>query len=186
MAKDVENPTEITVPFIYAVVDKYIDEFVKRFPELIMNVYFTPNGQPPIPTELWDAEAAKITSGRFLKVSNEYRIGINNDLILPAQLMTFFHEYGHAVYSREADEAIDNRPALIRTETAAILSSLRLSDKEGLPEIAYLSIYGARQVALRRGLVARRQNRSATETGWTTAVIFAARLSLALARLLLP
>ncbi len=141
-------PTEITVKVLNDIVDKYIDKFVKRFPKLIMQVHFTSNGQPPTPPDLWDAEAEKPVSGRFLKVGNEYRIGINNDLILPAQLMTFFHEYGHAVYKREANEAIDNSHALIRTETAALLSSLRLSEEEGLPEIAYLSVYGARQAAL--------------------------------------
>ena len=144
---NMENRTEITVKVLNDIVDKYIDKFVKRFPKLIMQVHFTSNGQPPIPPELWDAEAEIPRSGRFLKVGNQYRIGINNDLILPAQLMTFFHEYGHAVYRREANEAIDNREALIRTETAALLSSLRLSDEEGLPEIAFLAVTSARVLA---------------------------------------
>ena len=148
MANDVENPIEITVESIYAFVDKYIAKFIKRFPKLTMNVYFTPNGQPPIPDELWDAEAEKPVSGRFLKVGNEYRIGINNGLMLPAQLMSFFHEYGHAVYRREANEAIDNTDALIRTETAALRSSLQLSDEEGLPHIALLAVNAARVAAL--------------------------------------
>ncbi len=142
------NPAEFTVELLHAFVDKYIDEFIKRFPRLIMNVYFTPNGQPPIPDELWDAEAEKPVSGRFLKAGNEYRIGINNGLILPAQLMSFFHEYGHAVYRRETNEPIDNTDALIRTETAALLSSLRLSDEERLPHIAYLAVKAARVAAL--------------------------------------
>ncbi len=36
---------------------------------------------------------------------------------------------------------------MIRTETAALLSSLRLADAEGLPEVAYLAVDAARTAA---------------------------------------
>jgi hypothetical protein len=61
--------------------------------------------------------------------------------------MTFFHEYGHACYRRDANEPIDNIDAMVRTETAALLSSLRLADAERLPEIAYLAVDAARAAA---------------------------------------
>lgn len=86
-------------------------------------------------------------SGRFLKVGNEYRIGINNHSTFPVQLLIFFHGYGHAVYRREANEEIIDEPSLIRTETAALLSSLKLADQEGLPSIAFSAVKGARLLA---------------------------------------
>jgi hypothetical protein len=76
---------------------KYRDVFITRFPKLDLNVHFTSSGQPPIPEEFRTIPETMEVSGFFVKVGREYRIGVNNRLVLPAQLMTFFHEYGHAV-----------------------------------------------------------------------------------------
>ena len=86
-------------------------------------------------------------SGRFVKVYNQNLIDINDHLQLPAQLSTFFHEYGHAMYRRTAAEEIIDEESLTRTETAATLSSLRLPDQEGLPEIATVSVLMIREAA---------------------------------------
>jgi hypothetical protein len=112
-----------------------------------MEVHFTSTGQPPVPPEFRDSLMTSSVSGLFIKVSNKYVIGINNKLMLPAQLSTFFHEYGHAVYRCTSGEEITDEGSLTRTETAAMLSSLRLTDREGLPEIATVSVFMIREAA---------------------------------------
>src|SRR5262249_10889473 len=68
-------------------------------------------------------------------------------LALPWRLSTFFHEYGHAVYRTESNEDDSEGPGLIRSETAAMLSSLNLPDEEGLREIAIVSATGILAIA---------------------------------------
>jgi hypothetical protein len=138
---------DIDVEFVYRYVDKYIDSFAKRFPTTVMEVHFTPTGQPPVPPEFRDSLMTSPVSGLFIKVSNKHVIGINNQLMLPAQLSTFFHEYGHAAYRCTSGEEITDEESLTRTETAAMLSSLRLPDREGLPEIATVSVFMIREAA---------------------------------------
>jgi hypothetical protein len=157
---------EFTVELVYAIVDKYIDQFIKRFPDTIMKVYFEPTGQPEMPPELWDDDAETVVSGRFLKVNNEYRIGVNNQLGLPGHLLAFFHEYGHAEYRRETNEEIIDTPALIRTETAALRSSLRLADAEKLPEVAYLAVDAAHTLATMGPVYQAAMERMQTDPLW--------------------
>jgi hypothetical protein len=138
---------DFDVKFVYWYVDKYVDIFVKNFPTTIMEVHFSPTGQPPVPPDFCDSLMTSPMSGRFIKVYNKYLIGINNDLTLSAQLATFFHECGHAMYRCTTAEDILDEDSLTRTETAAMLSSLRLPDEEGLPEIAAISVLTIREAA---------------------------------------
>src|SRR6266481_6895176 len=150
---DVRNletaPTPITEELLQNLVRKHLDIFMSRFPKIQLRVFRTWSGLPPMDDVSEDLRPflpdAPTVSGLFFNIGKDYRIGINKNYTIPAQLMTFFHEYGHAWYRREANEQIDNTDALIRTETAALLSSLRLADAEGLPEIAYLAVDAARK-----------------------------------------
>jgi hypothetical protein len=145
------TPTPITEELIQKLVVKYTNIFMSRFPELQLRVFRSWSGQPPIadvPEELRPTlPETPMVSGLFFDIGTDYRIGINKNYAIAGQLMTFFHEYGHACYKRETNEPIDNFNALIRTETAALLSSLRLADAEGLPEIAFLAVDAARTAA---------------------------------------
>ncbi len=143
-----KHTAQVTEDVLQALIAKYRNKFVTRFPKLQLTVHFTPNGQPPTPEEVRTTPETREVSGLFAKVGRDYRIGINQNSPLHIKLLTFFHEYGHAIYRRQANEAIDNTDALIRTETEALLSSLRLSDEEGLPDIAYLAVNAARVAAL--------------------------------------
>jgi hypothetical protein len=144
-------PTPITEELLQNLVKKHSDIFMARFPNIHLRVFRSWSGQPPIadvPEELRPTlPETPMVSGLFFDIGTDYRIGINRNYTIAGQLMTFFHEYGHACYKREANEPIDNINALIRTETAALLSSLRLADAEELPEIAYLAVDAARTAA---------------------------------------
>lgn len=124
-------------------ISKYKTIFETRFNKLTLSVYFTSNGQPPTPDDCRSTPETTKVTGLFVKVGRDYRIGIYQNQPLKSQLLAFFHEYGHAVYRREASEPIDNEYALIRTETAALSKSLELADIEGLPEIAILAVRAA-------------------------------------------
>jgi hypothetical protein len=142
--------TLITEELLQSLVKKYSDTFMSRFPKTHLTVCRTWTGLPPlddVPQELWPIMQPPPVSGVFVNIGADYRIDINKNVTLPGQLMTFFHEYGHACYRREVNEPIDNIDALIRTETAALLRSLRLADEEGLSEIAYLAVDAARAAA---------------------------------------
>lgn len=144
-------PTPITEELLQKLVTKYSNIFMSRYSRIQLRVFRTWSGLPPmddVPEELRpDTGGATIASGLFFNVGTDYRIGINKNLTISAQLAAFFHEFGHARYRQEANEQIDNQGALIRTETAALLSSLQLADAEGLPEIAYLAVVIARAAA---------------------------------------
>lgn len=142
-----EQATQISEGTLEALITKYKGIFETRFKTLQLNVYFTPNGQPPTPDDCRNMPETAEVTGLFVKVGRDYRIGINQNSSLELRLLTFFHEYGHALYRREAGEAIDNRGALIRTETAALEKSLELADIEGLPRIALLAVCGAHLAA---------------------------------------
>ena len=114
---------------------KYADGFTKRFPFAKIKIHFTENGLPPLPPGI-KRDAPEKVFGAFIKAGNTYLIGIHRQLKLPARLSTFFHEYGHAIYSIESNEDDSEGPGLVCSETAAMLSSLRLPDEEGLPEVA--------------------------------------------------
>ena len=131
-----EQTTEISEQTLETLVAKYKCIFETKFPNLQLSVYFTPNGQPPTPDEYRNTPETTEAMGLFVKVDKDYRIGIRQNQSVELRLLTFFHEYGHAMYRRETNEAIDNPEALVRTETAALLKSLELADAEGLSEIA--------------------------------------------------
>jgi hypothetical protein len=144
------TPTPITEELLQNLVRKHSDIFMSRFPKIQLRVFRTWSGRPPmddVPEELRPLHEPTPVSGFFMNIGRDYRIGINKNLIISAQVVAFFHEYGHARYRREANEQIDNEGALIKTETAALLSSLQLADAEGLPEVAYLAVDIARKAA---------------------------------------
>src|SRR4029077_1895307 len=84
-------------------------------------------------------DAPEGTVGACIKAGNTYLIGVHRLLQPPARLSTFFHEYGHAIYGAESNEDDSEGPGLVLSETAAMLSSLRLPDEEGLSEVAVVS-----------------------------------------------
>jgi hypothetical protein len=116
--------TQVSEELLQALISKYKSAFERRFRKLQLSIYFTATGQPPAPDEYRNTPETTEASGLFVKVENDYRIGIKQNMPVEMKLLTFFHEYGHAVYRREANEAIDNEGALARTETAALLKSL--------------------------------------------------------------
>ncbi len=122
-------------------IPKYVDAFTKRFPFANIEVHFTENGLPPLPPGI-KRDAPKEVFGAFIKAANTHLIGIHRLLKPPARLSTFFHEYGHAIYRIESNEDDSEGPGLVRSETAAMLSSLRLPDEEGLQEVAVVSAAG--------------------------------------------
>jgi hypothetical protein len=139
----VEQTPQIDKEMLDALITKYKGVFEAQFNQLQLNVYFTSNGQPPTPDDYRNTPETTEAAGLFVKVDKDYRIGINEKLSVELRLMAFFHEYGHAVYRCQANEPIDNKEALIRTETAALLKSLELADIEGLPQIARLAVQSA-------------------------------------------
>jgi len=120
---------------------KYADAFTKRFPFANIDVHFTENGLPPLPPGI-KRNAPKEVFGASIKAGNTHLIGIHRLLKPPARLSTFFHEYGHVIYRIESNEDDSEGLGLVRSETAAMLSSLRLPDEEGLPEVAVVSATG--------------------------------------------
>jgi hypothetical protein len=143
-----EPTTQISEAMLEALIAKYKADFETRFRPLQLSVHFTSNGQPPTPEEIRTTPETIEGAGSFVKVGRDYRIGIKQNLSVEARLLAFFHEYGHAVYRRQASELIDNKEAKIRTETAALRTSLELAEKEGLSQIAFLAVHNARQHAL--------------------------------------
>ena len=147
-----QGKTPITEELLQSLVLKYQNAFMEQFPTLHLTVERTFSGRPrtdDVPFELLPAlPEAPVVSGLFFNIDTDYRIGITKNNSLPGQLMTFFHEYGHACYRQKTNEAIDNPDAKIRTETAALRCSLRLADAEGLPEVAYLAVDAAHSAAL--------------------------------------
>jgi hypothetical protein len=131
----------ISNQLVRALIQKYADFFHEQFPFASMNVYFTENGLPPLPPGV-KREAPKQVFGATIRVGKTQRIGIHRQLPPPARLSTFFHEYGHAVYRTKSNEDDSEGLGLVRSETAAMLSSLNLPDQEGLPEIAVVSAAG--------------------------------------------
>src|SRR5260370_4693524 len=123
------------------VLQKYVGIFDARFSPATMRVHFTENGLPPLPPGI-KRDAPKEVFGACIKVGNTRLIGIHRLLKPPARLSTFFHEYGHAIYRIESNEDDSEGPGLVRSETAAMLSSLRLPDEEGLQEVAVVSAAG--------------------------------------------
>jgi hypothetical protein len=117
---------------------KYADVFTTRFPFANMDVHFTENGLPPLPQGI-KRDAPKEVFGASIKAGNTHLIGIHRQLTPPAQLSTFFHEYGHAVHRVESHEDDSDGPMLVLSETAAMLSSLKLPHEEELPEVAIIS-----------------------------------------------
>ncbi len=122
-------------------IQKYVDAFTKRFPFANIEVHFTENGLPPLPTGI-KRYAPKEVFGASIKAGDTHLIGIHRRLKPPGRLSTFFHEYGHAIYKIESNEDDSEGPGLVRSEAAAMLSSLCLPDEEGLPEVAIVSVTG--------------------------------------------
>jgi hypothetical protein len=149
--KPEQPPIPITEELLQELVRKYTTIFETRFPRLQLRVFRSFSGKPPIddvPEEWLPAlPNTPVVSGLFFNVGRDYRIGINKGYDPAGQLMSFFHEYGHARFRRETNEPIDNTDKLIRTEAAAIRCSLELADAEGLPEVAYLAVDTARTAA---------------------------------------
>src|SRR5580692_4687107 len=110
--------------FVRSLAKKYVDRFDRRFPERFMEVHFTATGVPRLPANVPPRPAPGSVYGAFIRVRNRYLIGIHELLMPPAQLSTFFHEYGHAVYKAMTNEDDSEGPALVRSEIAAMLSSL--------------------------------------------------------------
>lgn len=131
----------ISDQLVHDVIQKYAEAFTKRFPFAIMEVHFTENGLPPLPLGT-KRKAPKEVFGASIKAGNAHLIGIHRRLNPLARLSTFFHEYGHATYRIESNEDDSEGPGLVRSETAAMLSSLHLPDEEGLPEVAVVSATG--------------------------------------------
>jgi hypothetical protein len=143
-----ERNSHISKGILELLISKYKDAFETRFNKLQLSVHFTSNGQPPTPDEYRNTPETTEVAGSFVKVGRDYRIGINLNLSVELQLLSFFHEFGHAMYRREANEAIDSKEAQIRTETAALSKSLELADIEGLPQIARLAVHSANLLAI--------------------------------------
>jgi hypothetical protein len=137
-----EQTPQISEQTLETLIAKYKWVFETRFPKLTLSVHFTLNGRAPD-----EPEAAEAT-GSFSNEGKDYRICIKQHQIVALQILTFFHEFGHALYRREANEIIDNMPALIRAETAALKKSLELADTEGLPQIGRLAVVGAKLAAM--------------------------------------
>jgi hypothetical protein len=128
----------ISDQLISDLVQKYTAAFTKRFPFAFIEVHFTENALPPLPLGI-KRDAPKGVVGATIKAGNTHLIGIHRLLKPPARLSTFFHEYGHAIYRAESNEDDSEGPRLVLSETAAMLSSLRLPDEEGLSEVAVVS-----------------------------------------------
>lgn len=136
-----EQAPQIDEKTLEILISKYKHLFETKFPKLQLNIYFTSSGQPP------DAEETVEVTGAFVKNGRKYLIGINQNQSVELKLLAFFHEFGHALYRREASEEICDRNALIRTETEALKKSLELADVEGLPQIAAQAVMGALELA---------------------------------------
>ena len=106
-----------------------------------MDVYFTDDALPP-PHLGIKRNAPKGVVGTSIKAGNTHLISVHRLLKPPARLSTFFHEYGHATYREESNEDDSEGTRLVLSETAAMLSSLRLPHEEGLPEVAVVSAAG--------------------------------------------
>src|SRR6266700_2238920 len=128
-------------------VQKYADIFTRRFPTVDMRVHFTDTGLPPTPLGIKRPQAPPSIAGAFIKVRNNYLIGIQRLLKPTEKLSTFFHEYGHALHRIMTNDDASDGPGLIESETTAMLSSLRLPDCEGLPEVAAVSVVAIRGAA---------------------------------------
>jgi hypothetical protein len=137
----VNTASVISNELAHDLIRKYARAFVNRFPHAKMDVQFTENGLPHLPLGKTQ-DAPEGTVGACKKAGYTYFIGIHIKLLPLARLSTFFHEYGHATYREVSNEDDSEGPKLVLSETAAMLSSLRLPDEEGLPEVAIVSATG--------------------------------------------
>jgi hypothetical protein len=132
---------EITEELLAILIAKYKGIFETDYPELILSIHFTANGQPPKTTETIGV------TGAFFKDGRNYRIGINQNQVVELKCLALFHEFGHARYRRQIDEEIVDNNALILSETAALLKSLELACTEEIPQVVSLAIAGAVELA---------------------------------------
>src|ERR1700744_193550 len=93
----------IDQPLLDELVRKYVDAFTLRFPHRNIEVHFSANALPPLPSGI-QRYAPPGVVGACIRAGKTILIGVHNDLKFPARLSTFFHEYGHAIFKANTGE----------------------------------------------------------------------------------